>query len=212
MKTILPNSAFINILLFATGIMVFAWFIHSQNNMQLMAIAAFALPCLALYRHTLTASRPMDMVHSLNPPFFKTSLLAGILLGAGSAVYYRINNGAPPLPASLTLFAPVALLIGLAEEFVFRGAAFYLLKKWPVYITIPLTALLHASYKTVLFLQPNLLHPVDTSFLFSATFLAGLIIGLIRHTGGSVYPPMTAHGIWDVIVYGDSPAAPWWVW
>lgn len=212
MKSIRPASSFVNILLFTSGIMVFAWFIHSKTYMQFVAIAALALPCIALYRHTLNASRPMDMIHSERPAWFKSSLLAGILLGAGSAIYYRINNGSPPLPVSLTLFAPVALLIGIAEEFVFRGAAFYILNKWPVYITIAITALLHASYKSLLFLQPNLLHPIDTRFLFGATFLAGLLIGLIRHTGGSVIPPMMAHGIWDAMVYGDSPAAPWWVW
>lgn len=202
----------INLILFSSGVMLFAWFVHDTTYARMIAFAALSLPCLALYRHTLKAPRPMDLFKELNPPHFWGSLFSGILLGVGVALYYRVSIGTTALPAFLTLFAPVAMCIGIAEEFVFRGAAFYLLRKWQAYFIIPVTALLHASYKTLLFLQPNTLHPVDTVFLFSATMLGGIVIGFLRHMGGSVFPAMAAHGIWDLIVYGDNTHAPWWVW
>jgi membrane protease YdiL (CAAX protease family) len=201
-----------NILLLTTGIFTFAWFIHSPGWQIIIAWAGLALPCIAVYRQTLKDNRPQDSFHQKNSRYFLITLITGLLIGTGVGIYYRINIGASPLPVLLTRFAPVAVIIGLTEEFVFRGAAFYLVKNWPVYITIPLTALLHASYKTVLFLQPHTVHPIDTHFLFYSTFLAGLILGLLRYAGRSVLSPMAAHGAWDLWVYGDSPAAPWWVW
>jgi membrane protease YdiL (CAAX protease family) len=202
----------LNILLFAAGVFAFAYFIHHPGWQVIIALAGLAIPCVAVYRHTLTANRPQDSFHQPNNRYFFITLIAGLSIGAGVGIYYRINIGASPIPLSLTWFAPVAVIIGLAEEFVFRGVAFYLVKKWPVYITIPLTAFLHAFYKTILFLPPNLPHSIDTWFLFYTTFLAGLVIGFLRHAGGSVIPAMASHGLWDAIVYGDSPAAPWWVW
>jgi membrane protease YdiL (CAAX protease family) len=136
----------------------------------------------------------------------------GLIVGIGFGMYYRIYIGTNPLPASLTWFAPFAVFIGLTEEFVFRGVGFHLVKKWSPFISIPITALLHASYKALLFLQPNIVHPVDTHFLFISTIIAGIILGILRYAGRSVLPPMAAHGSWDLLVYGDSPAAPWWVW
>ncbi len=203
---------FINLLLFVAGILLFARFIHTTNAARFLALAALLLPCMALYRHTLVADKPLEILHSPNQPYFRATLLAGLLLGASFAVYYRITIGASPIPDSVSLFAPVAILIGLAEEFAFRGAAFSLVKKWPAYLTIPLTAFLHAAYKATLFLDPGLPYAIDTWFLFNTTFFAGLVIGFLRYAGGSVIPPMVAHGLWDAIVYGDSPAAPWWVW
>lgn len=202
----------LNLLLFTTGICFFAWFIHGTGYRQIMALGALLLPCIALYRHTLITKSACEILHTPGNKNFPASLLAGLLLGAGAGIYYRFTIDTSALPVTITWFAPIAIAIGFAEEIVFRGVAFSMLQKWPAYLTIPITALLHASYKTILFLQPNIEHPVDTWFLFYTTFLAGLVLGFIRYTGKSVLPTMASHGLWDAIVYGDSPAAPWWVW
>jgi membrane protease YdiL (CAAX protease family) len=206
------NQTLRNILLFAAGVFAFAYFIHSPGWTVLLAWAGLALTCIALYHHILNGENPRDIFQFNNSRYFSITITAGLLLGAGFGMYYRINIGASPLPASITWFAPVAIVIGLTEEFVFRGVAFNLVKNWSPYIMIPVTALLHASYKTIIFLQPHIVHPVDTHFLFYTTFIAGLVLGFLRYAGRSVFTPMVAHGTWDLWVYGDSPIAPWWVW
>jgi membrane protease YdiL (CAAX protease family) len=202
----------LNLLLFTTGIFLFAWFIHGTGYLQIIALGALLLPCIALYRHTLHAKSPWEILHIPRNKYFPPALLAGLLLGAGAGIYYRLTIDTSAIPVMITWFAPIAIVIGLAEEIVFRGVAFSMLQKWPAYLTIPITSLLHASYKTILFLQPNIVHPIDTWFLFYTTFLAGLVLGFIRYAGKSVFPTMASHGLWDAIVYGDSPTAPWWVW
>ena len=202
----------LNILLFTTGIFLFAWFIHGSGYQQIIAFSGLLLPCIALYRHTLSAKSPREIFHIPGHKYFSAALLAGLLLGAGSGIYYRLSINTTPIPVSITWFAPIAIAIGFAEELVFRGVAFSILQKWPAYLTIPSTAVLHASYKTLLFLQPNIVHPVDTLFLFNTTLLAGFVLGYIRYAGRSILPDMASHGLWDAVVYGDSPAAPWWVW
>jgi membrane protease YdiL (CAAX protease family) len=208
----LNRQILLNILLFTTGIFLFAWFIQGSGYQQIIALGALLLPCIALYRHTLSAKSPWEILHTSGNKKFSASLLAGLLLGAGAGIYYRLTIDTSAIPLMITWFAPIAIAIGFAEEMVFRGVAFSMLQKWPAYLTIAITALLHASYKTMLFLQPNIVHPVDTWFLFYTTFLAGLVLGFIRYAGKSVFPTMASHGLWDAIVYGDSPTAPWWVW
>jgi hypothetical protein len=38
------------------------------------------------------------------------------------------------------------------------------------------------------------------------------MLGLMRHFSGSVLPAVTAHVLFDILVYGDWAQAPWWVW
>lgn len=201
-----------NILLFTAGIFIFAWFIHDTGLKQMIGFSALLLPCVAFYRHMLSERSIWDTFHIAGSKFFPGSLMAGLILGISAGMYYRHQTGMTPFPASITWFAPIAVAIGVAEEFVFRGAMFSMMRKWPAYLTIPITALLHASYKTLLFLQPHIEHPVDTWFLFYTTFFAGLVLGFIRYTGKSILPVMASHGSWDAIVYGDNASAPWWVW
>ncbi|MCU0389385.1 MAG: CPBP family intramembrane metalloprotease, partial [Chitinophagaceae bacterium] len=196
MYTKANRQALWNTLLFTTGVFAFAWFIHSPGWTKIFAWAGFLLICMLVYRHTLSASNLQTIFHDKNSRYFFVIATAGVFIGAGFGIYYRIYIGASPIPQSISWFAPVAVFIGLTEEFVFRGLANFLIKKWSPYITIPITALLHASYKTLLFLQPNTLHPVDTHFLFTATFIAGLILGMLQYIGRSVLAPMAAHGTW----------------
>lgn len=201
-----------HLLLFTTGIFLFAWFIHGSGYQPIIAFGALLLPCIALYQFTLPAKSPWEILHIPGNKYYPAAFLAGLLLGAGAGIYYRINIDTTAIPQVITWFAPVAIAIGITEEIVFRGVAFSMMGKWPAYLSIPLTALLHASYKIMLFFQPNIVHPVDTWFLFYTTLLAGLVLGYIRYAGKSVLPTMASHGLWDAMVYGDSPTAPWWVW
>jgi membrane protease YdiL (CAAX protease family) len=202
-----------NILLFTAGILLFAWFINGSGIKSLMAIAALSLPAIAVYRNVIMfGSARKIWSNSKHKWIFIAWLFIGLCIGMIAAIAYRNSIGATYLPESLTGIALVAACIGATEEILFRGVVFYLLKKCSVFISIPIAALLHASYKSLLFLSPHIQHPVDTWYLFYVTFLAGLVLGLLRNFSASTATPLVAHASWDILVYGESATAPWWVW
>jgi membrane protease YdiL (CAAX protease family) len=44
------------------------------------------------------------------------------------------------------------------------------------------------------------------------TFVGGVVLGLLRQISDSVVPPIVAHAVFDLLVYGALVRAPWWVW
>ncbi|HSR40326.1 MAG TPA: CPBP family intramembrane glutamic endopeptidase [Phnomibacter sp.] len=115
-------------------------------------------------------------------------------------------------PQALSGFALTAVCIGITEEIIFRGVIFYILQKQSAPMCILFSSLAHAGYKTLLFLSPFAMQQVDFAQVFTYTFLAGLLLGSMRWYAASAASPIIAHASWDAMVYGDSPAAPWWVW
>jgi membrane protease YdiL (CAAX protease family) len=53
---------------------------------------------------------------------------------------------------------------------------------------------------------------LNIGFLAAGTFAVGLILGVFKERSGSVWPPVTAHVLFDIVVYGEYGSAPWWVW
>jgi membrane protease YdiL (CAAX protease family) len=138
-------------------------------------------------------------------------LTLSVFLGAFLALLCRWQFLMPLLPASLTLFAPVAALIGATEEIVVRG---YLQGR--LRVLGPLSALLiaaaaHTAYKCALFLPPAP-QPADFLFLAFWTFVGGMLFGDLRETTRSLWPPLLAHAAFDIVLYGGLAQAPWWVW
>ena len=69
----------------------------------------------------------------------------------------------------------------------------------------------HTLYKTCLYLfPPGGVHP-DIRGLAFWTFAGGLLFGVMRARLGGFLVPTLAHALFDVVVYGDSRNAPWWV-
>ncbi|MCK5693629.1 MAG: CPBP family intramembrane metalloprotease, partial [Bacteroidales bacterium] len=52
----------------------------------------------------------------------------------------------------------------------------------------------------------------DFFYLIFWTFLGGLLIGTLRELSGSTIPPVIAHAVFDIILYGGLAIAPVWVW
>lgn len=75
-------------------------------------------------------------------------------------------------------------------------------------------AFCHALYKFALLgMAPEALAgDTDPVFLVVVTFFGGLGFGALRELSGSVAPPVLAHVVFDIVVYGERAAAPWWVW
>jgi membrane protease YdiL (CAAX protease family) len=140
------------------------------------------------------------------------ALAAGLLLGGGLGVAYRLAWRLDVLPAGLEAFVVVACLVGAAEELVYRGYVQGRLRVlgWPA--AVVLAAVAHTAYKTALFVLPA--SPVDVNFAFLATWTlaGGIVFGLLREFSRSILPPVAAHAAFDLVVYGALAQAPWWVW
>jgi membrane protease YdiL (CAAX protease family) len=142
------------------------------------------------------------------------AIAVSFVLGLAAGSMYRSNAGFGYLPASLGLFAFTAVAIGATEEFVFRG---YLLQRiqeavsQPVVVVL-LSAIAHALYKTALFASGYTLHQVNLAEMLLYTAFAGIALASVTLYTRSVWPAALAHALFDLVVYGDAPSAPWWVW
>lgn len=198
---------------FLGGIFGFALLIHGGGILSLLAVAFLILSATIMYRHVLQYDHP-GLIWSKAGTDTRTIFLsvAAVAAGVFFGVMYRRGLGMESFPAQLTRFAFAAACIGAAEEWIFRGVVFYFLHSSKPVIPVLVGAAGHAGYKALLFWWPVVQQSPDTGRLFFYTFFAGLFLGGMRNLSGSVVPPLLAHAVWDVVVYGHSPHAPWWVW
>jgi membrane protease YdiL (CAAX protease family) len=128
------------------------------------------------------------------------------------AVIYRWHLDISLFPKSLHLFVIVAALIGCVEELVFRGFIQEYVRSINGPFSVLFSTLSHTGYKCCLFLSPLITANIDVGFLALWTFIAGLLFGTIRHLSKSLLPSLTAHILFDILVYAEFISAPWWVW
>ena len=70
----------------------------------------------------------------------------------------------------------------------------------------------HAVYKYLVIKTLPGDIPVNFTWLILMTFVVGIVAGIFRERSGSIYPAAIAHAVFDLIVYGGSATAPFWVW
>jgi membrane protease YdiL (CAAX protease family) len=133
--------------------------------------------------------------------------LAGVL-----AILDRYLEGMPWLPVSFEWFVLVSMLIGATEEFMFRGVIQGEASRWHPVGAVFLSALCFAAYKAMLFIHPDMENTSVPWMMFYITLPAGILLGIARKASGSIWPAILAHMLFDLILYGDSAKAPWWVW
>ena len=139
-------------------------------------------------------------------------LLSGLVIGAALGILYRWRYAGHLLPTTLTLFAPVAALVGATEELAYRGYVQGRLRVLGPLPAVALAALGHTAYKCALFALPGRSVQIDVGIFAACTFFGGLLFGALRERSGSVLPPVVAHACFDILVYGELSHAPWWVW
>jgi membrane protease YdiL (CAAX protease family) len=157
-------------------------------------------------------SRQLFSVHSLKSHWL--AIFIALALGLAFGAMHRNNAGFGYLPETLRLFVFTAIAIGATEELVFRG---YLLQRLQELSSQPLvvvllSALAHAFYKTALFASGYALHQVNLADMLMYTALAGIALASVTLYTRSVWPAVLGHALFDLVVYGDAPSAPWWVW
>jgi len=203
------------------GMVVFALFAHSRSVAFALSPAGLTLTAAALVRGVVRSRSPL-ILFGLAPVARKTALYAalGAALGLALGVWYRWHIGAPALPEAFRGFALVAALIGSAEEILYRGYVQGRVRRLGAVGAVACAALLHTAYKSALFALPGEAVMVDFPFIVTATLLGGVAFGVLRElsggstslTAGNVLAPLAAHAAFDLVVYAELAAAPWWVW
>jgi len=198
----------------AGGLCLFSLYVHSRDWHLLYAAAGFLLAAFGMARGILVHPEPVSSLMGFSGISGKVAvfLFAGALLGIVAGADYRHYQAVPVFPARIFIFSLIACSIGATEELVYRGFIQGMLQPSGTTGAVILTSLLHTIYKCSLFLQPQLPDRVDLQFLASATFIGGLVAGGLRALSCSVLAPISVHVFYDLIVYGDYPSAPWWVW
>jgi len=195
------------------GLMVFSFFIQFKFPVQLLAFAALIMSAFVISINLRSFADLKKITGEyISSKITLLYLIMGIAMGGMLVVIYRWHLGISLFPVSLHLFAITAALIGCAEELVFRG----FLQEYTRSINGPFSVLFstisHTGYKCCLFLSPAVTGDINIGFLVFWTFLAGILFGTVRHLSKSVLPSLSAHVLFDILVYAEFVKAPWWVW
>ena len=134
----------------------------------------------------------------------------GLLFGAALALVHRQVVGAVLLPATLTVTALSAAAIGVCEELAFRGFVQGRLARHGPLVACTLAALAHTAYKCSLFARLPGGSEVSLLSLAVFTFAVGLAFGHATARSRSLLWAGLAHGIFDLVAYGDQSQLPWW--
>ena len=213
----MPEKRRFTIILEATlcslGLMVFSFFVHHTFPVSLVSYAALLFSAIIISRNLRSISDLKKLFGEKRPvriivPYLLSGVAVGIILSVAYRSYLDINL----FPKTLQLFAITAALIGSAEELVFRGFLQERVRPVNGVFSVFFSSLSHTGYKCCLFLSPVIVAITDVGFLALWTFIAGMVLGALRHLSGSLWPPLLAHALFDVWVYGECVGAPWWVW
>ncbi len=195
------------------GLMVFSFFIHYKFPVRLISFAALLISAFIISRNLRSLS---DLKRITGEKIsFKITLLytiLGIVLGIVLAVCYRWYLHISLLPKSFHLFVFAAILIGCMEELVFRGFIQGYVKSVNGLFSILFGTLSHTGYKCCLFLSPVITADINISILATYTFIAGILFGTLKHFSKNLLPALSAHALFDILVYAEYISAPWWVW
>jgi membrane protease YdiL (CAAX protease family) len=195
------------------GLMVFSFFIQYKFPVKLFSFAALLMSAFIISRNFRSIA-DLKMIIGENISFNITLLLTiiGIVLGIALAVRYRKSLDISSFPAVIHLFVIPAALIGCMEELVFRGFIQGYVKSINGPFSILFGTLSHTGYKCCLFLAPVVTADIDIGYLAFYTFIVGIISGTIKQLSKSLVPSLSAHALFDILVYAECVTAPWWIW
>lgn len=201
-----------NVLLSAAGILLFATFVHHSFPLLLIAISGLTFTAviigLSTRDKTFQEAFGLGQINRRILLFMIPALLLGVALGILTRRRFELSL----IPAGFTGVVLVAPLVGAVEEFVFRGYMQGHLRPAGKIFSIVSATSIHTCYKLLVILTLAVPLQFDFFFLIFWTFLGGLLFGTLRELSGSVVPPMVAHAMFDIVLYGGLQAAPVWVW
>jgi len=195
-----------------TGILVFAIFIHDPWPLRILSLIGLAgAAVLIAFSIRRTSLLP---AFGVSKPDRKTLLytIPAIFLGFLLGILTRNKFGLSLLPVTIGSVALVAPCIGALEELVFRGYIQGYLQPVGRAFSIHIPSMAHTGYKLLVILSLSEPLQFNLFFLVLWTFIGGLVFGVLRDLARSSVPPVIAHTIFDVILYGGLSVAPSWVW
>jgi len=194
-------------------LMVFSFFIQYDFPARIVAFVALLGAAFIISNHVRSFS-DLQKIFGVETSTVKFLFLtiAGILIGFALAVPYRNYHHWGSFPVSFRYFTIIAALIGYTEELVFRGFLQEFVKEINGWFSILFSTISHTGYKFFLFLAPVIIENVDLRILFFWTFGVGLFFGIVRHYSKSIWLPLAAHMMFDIISYAEFVQSPWWVW
>ena len=200
-------------ILCSLGLMVFSFFIQFKFPVRLLAFAALLMSAFITSKN-LRSFSDLKKITGESVSCKKTLLylITGIMMGIMLAAIYRQHLDISLFPSSFHLFVITSALIGCVEELVFRGFLQEYTRSINGPFSILFSTLSHTGYKCCLFLSPAVTADINVGFLVLWTFLAGILFGTVRHLTKSILPSLSAHALFDILVYAEFVTAPWWVW
>jgi membrane protease YdiL (CAAX protease family) len=194
------------------GILLFAGFIHQPFPKLLLAITglagAAAMMAFSIRESSILNAFGVEHIHHKALLYGLPAVALGILLGMITRNRFDQNL----FPSQLSAMALIAPLVGMVEELVFRGYIQGHLHPIGRIFSIVYASTVHTSYKLLVILSLSTPLEFDFFFLVFWTFVGGLLFGILRELADSSLPPVLAHAIFDVMVYGGLAMAPVWVW
>jgi membrane protease YdiL (CAAX protease family) len=197
----------------ALGMALFALFSREPFPLSGLSMGGLGLTALAMAR-SFRSTEAVASIFGLARPGPATLIWAAGALGFSAVLstVFRLWSGESGLPGGLGAFVIPAAAIGAAEELVYRGYLQGRLAPLGATIACVLAAGAHTAYKLALFALPPEGLGIRYATLGVWTFGVGVVLGLTRHGSGSVLPALSAHALFDILVYGERAHAPWWVW
>jgi membrane protease YdiL (CAAX protease family) len=203
----------LEVILALFGIGVFAWFIHGEKYLFIIAVGSLVLVSLII---SFSVFRSEGIYLIIGSDWFNKRAvvfsMAGFIIGVGLAVIYRVRIGLSLFPVTLTTVAIISPWIGITEELIFRGYIQGRMRIFGIFISIFLAAACHAFYKYLVLKSLHIDIGTDFSWMILITFMMGLILGASREISGSVIPALVFHATFDIFFYGDFSGMPVWVW
>jgi len=200
-------------ILCSIGLMLFAFLIQYKSPVRLLSFAALLMSAFIISRN-IRSLPDLKKLFGENISLKITLLftIIGIALSILLAVRYRKSLDISLFPESIQLFVVPAALIGCMEELVFRGFIQGYVNRINGPFSVLFSTLSHTGYKCCLFLSNVVTADINIGFLAFYTFVVGIIFGTIRHLSKSLLPSLSAHALFDILVYAEFVTAPWWVW
>ncbi len=200
-------------ILCSLGLMIFSFFIQFKFPVRLLAFVALLISAIIISRNLKSFSDLKRITGEfISLRITLLYIISGIAIGIVLTLIYRWHLDLSLFPKSVHLFAISAALIGCTEELVFRGFLQEYVKSFNGPFSIIFSTVSHTGYKCCLFLSPAITANIDVGFLALWTLLAGILFGTIRHLSKSLLPSLSAHILFDILVYAEFVSAPWWVW
>ena len=195
---------------FAVGMCVMALAAH-RVELWALRLAGGAAAAAGVALMLARAEKPFSLLAIRRPALRQAPVMlwwAGF--GIALAVLCRWAQLRPVWPAALTMTALSAAAIGLLEELTYRGFLQGVLLRHGTLAAVAVAALAHTAYKCSLMLLPERPAAVNVPVLAGGTFLVGLMLGLARQGRTGLLLPCLFHVVFDIVLYGDLAALPWW--